>query len=102
MKPGISPGLLTRRTILAKKPTKTRRPKVAPQKHETKQSAVLALLRRPQGASVEEIIALTDWQPHSVRGFFAGALKRRLGLDVISDKDAKTGERRYHVAALKS
>jgi hypothetical protein len=87
---------------VAKKRTKSRRPEVAPQKHETKQSEVLALLRRTHGASVDEIIAITGWQPHSVRGFFAGALKRRLGLDVISDKDSKTGERRYHVAPLKS
>lgn len=94
---------------MPKKPTKTRTtrpPKPTSQtpggERQTKQSAVLALLRRPQGASIDEIIKVTDWQPHSVRGFFAGAVKRRLGLEVVSDKNAKTGERRYHVAAIKS
>lgn len=88
---------------MAKKPTKTRatKAKTTTTERQTKQSAVLALLRRPQGASIDEIVKATDWQPHSVRGFFAGALKKRLGLDVVSDKDAKSGERRYHVAALK-
>lgn len=71
-------------------------------KAETKQSIVLVMLRRSSGASIAEIIDATDWQPHSVRGFFAGALKKRLGLDVTSEKDSKTGERRYSVAALKA
>ena len=68
---------------------------------ETKQNAVLAMLRRPNGASIAEIVDATGWQPHSVRGFMSGALKKRLGIDVVSVKDG-TGERRYHVAALRS
>lgn len=68
---------------------------------DTKQDAVIALLRRQQGASIEEMMAATDWQAHSVRGFMSGALKNRLGLAVVSEKDEKTGERRYYVAALK-
>lgn len=44
----------------------------------------------------------TGWQSHSVRGFLSGALKKRLKLGVVSEKDAKTGERRYHVAAIAS
>ena len=86
------------------KPTRSRKARSAPAstERETKQDAVLKLLRRPQGASVDEIVEATDWQTHSVRGFFAGALKKRLGLDVVSEKDAKTGVRHYHVAALKA
>ena len=53
------------------------------------------------GASIAEIIEVTDWQPHSVRGFFAGALKKRLKIEVISDK-GEDGIRRYYVAPLKS
>ncbi len=60
------------------------------------------MVRRANGASVAKIIEATDWQPHSVRGFFSGALKKRLMIDVVSAKDAKTGERRYRVAALKA
>jgi hypothetical protein len=71
-------------------------------KKESKQDAVIALLRRGQGASVEEMMKATDWQAHSVRGFMSGALKKRLGLELVSEKNKKTGERRYYVAAVKS
>ncbi len=67
----------------------------------TKQEQVLALLRRQEGASIDEIVAATDWQPHSARGFLSGAVKKRLGIDVVSEK-GEDGVRRYHVAALKS
>ncbi len=90
---------------MAKKPTKTvksRTTKKPADTPDTKQNIVLAMLRRANGASVAEIIEATDWQPHSVRGFFSGALKKRLKIDVVSARDAKTGERRYHVAALKA
>ena len=91
---------------MAKKPaktvTKTRRAKAAPTKSESKQNMVLAMLRRANGTSITEIMTVTDWQAHSVRGFFAGALKKRLKINVVSEKDADTGERRYFVAALKS
>src|SRR4051812_48693005 len=56
--PDTSSGPPTRRNAMAKKPPKTRRTKPVAGPHETKQSAVLALLRRHQGASVDEIIAI--------------------------------------------
>ena len=52
----------------------------------TKQDALIAMLRRPDGASIDEIIAATGWQPHTVRGAISGALKKKLGLAVASDK----------------
>jgi hypothetical protein len=52
----------------------------------TKQEQVVAMLRRPKGATIAEIVAATEWQSHTVRGFFAGALKKKLGLTVISEK----------------
>jgi hypothetical protein len=60
-------------------------------RRQSKQDAVIALLRRGQGASVDEMMEATDWQAHSVRGFMSGVLKKRLGLEVISEKDKKTG-----------
>jgi len=52
----------------------------------TKQALLLDLLGRAEGATVDEIVAATGWQPHTVRGAFAGALKKRLGLVVTSEK----------------
>lgn len=65
----------------------------------TKQDMVIALLRRQDGASIAEIVGATDWQPHSARGFLSGVLKRRLKIDVVSEK-GEDGTRRYHVAPL--
>lgn len=52
----------------------------------TKQAAVVALLERPEGATIAEIAAATRWQAHTVRGAISGALKKKLGLAVVSDK----------------
>jgi len=65
----------------------------------SKQDQVLALLRGGQGSSIAEICEATGWQPHSVRGFMSGALKRRLKIEVSSEKN-ENGERRYFVAPL--
>ena len=62
----------------------------------TKQAQVIDLLRRPQGASIAELVTATGWQQHSVRGVIAGALKKKLGLAVTSKK-AEDGERRYGI-----
>lgn len=86
---------------MAKKPNKTVSRTTKPSsKSDTKQNIVLTMLRRAKGASIPEIVEATGWQAHSVRGFFAGALKKRLKIDVISEK--VDGERRYFVAPLKS
>jgi hypothetical protein len=52
----------------------------------TKQAQVIAMLRRPGGATIAQIAETTDWRAHTVRGFFAGALKHKLGLEVTSEK----------------
>jgi hypothetical protein len=56
---------------------------------------VLRLLRRPNGATVASIMESTGWQPHSVRGFFAGVV-RKLGLKLASEKG--DGGRVYRIA----
>lgn len=80
---------------------KTSKTTASTEKPVSKQDQVLSLLRRQQGASIAEICATTGWQSHSARGFLSGALKKRLKIDVISEKD-DAGERRYHVAAVKA
>lgn len=57
-----------------------------PNRVGTKQAAIIALLQRPEGASVAEIVAATSWLAHSARGMISGALKKKLGLPITSEK----------------
>ena len=56
-------------------------------KRRSKQDAVIAMLRRPEGATVEEVARATGWQRHTVRGVFSGALKKKLGLTLASGQE---------------
>jgi Protein of unknown function (DUF3489) len=74
-----------------------RKPKaVAVAGQTSKKDTVLALLRRPRGATLKEIMQATGWQSHSVRGFLSGALRKKMGLKVKSGKRGN-GERVYSV-----
>jgi len=55
----------------------------------TKQDQVIAMLRQPKGATIDDIVGATEWQRHTVRGMIAGALKKRLGLRVVSEKEER-------------
>ena len=66
-------------------------------RENSKQAAVVQMLQRPDGTTIRQIMETTGWQAHTVRGTFAGALKKKLGLNIVSVKDA-TGERVYRIA----
>ncbi len=55
------------------------------------------MLKRPTGATISQICEAPGWQQHTVRGTFAGAFKKKLGLEITSTKEAG-GERIYRVA----
>jgi hypothetical protein len=63
---------------------------------DSKQAQMIAMLKRAKGATIDEIANAFAWQRHTVRGAIAGALKKKLGLNVTSEKDEKRG-RVYHI-----
>ena len=62
-----------------------------PTPRRTKQQVLVGLLSRPEGATLAELAAATEWQTHTVHGAMSGVLKKRLGLGISSEKDEARG-----------
>ena len=79
--------LLTLDAVIAAATAATAVPAKTPRTRDnTKQSQVIAMLKRPEGATIAQISEVTGWQQHTVRGTFAGSFKKKLGMNVTSTK----------------
>jgi hypothetical protein len=68
-------------------------------KRANKQTRLLDLLRHPAGATIAALSNASGWQQHSVRGFLAGVVRKKLGLELVSA--VETGQRIYRIIAAK-
>ncbi len=106
-KPSQAAANMPRQRKTAAKPrSKARKASTAKSKEragpsQSKQEAVVKMLRRKPGVTIDDIVAETGWQRHSVRGFFSGLIKKKLKLPLVSEV-SKDGVRRYHIVAVKS
>jgi len=80
------------------KEPKAEKPKPNGPREGSKQAQLIAMLRRAKGATIVEVAEALSWQPHTVRGAIAGALKKRLGLDVASEKKDEKRGRIYRIS----
>jgi hypothetical protein len=86
----------------AKTPHKVaeRKETLPPKRAKSKQADVLNMLRKPDGTTISAIMNATGWQSHSVRGFFAGVVRKKLDLMLESEKPTD-GERIYRILQVK-
>lgn len=82
--------------------TKAEKPNMAPAVRiepgrDSKQARLIALLHKSTGATIEQMMTLTGWQAHTVRGTISAVLRKKLGLNVTSERPADSGARCYRI-----
>ena len=92
-KPKTKPKAATRSTARKTSKPKSRvrsapvsKPATGP---DTKHARIIAMLRTPAGATIASLVTATEWQQHSVRGFLAGVVRKKLGLNLVSEQTDK-------------
>ena len=88
---GIEPVVIKTVVAIHKHAAEVPVPKVPAPRSGTKQAMLIALLQTPEGATMDEIVAATGWLAHTARGTMSGALGKKLGLVVTSEKDPMRG-----------
>jgi hypothetical protein len=88
-KPKATTRSTTRKTSKPKSAARSARASSKPAAGHSKHDRILALLRRSAGTTIASLMAATGWQQHSVRGFLAGVVRKKLGLDLVSEQTDK-------------
>ena len=88
---GIDPVVVKTVIAIREHAAKAAAPKLPIQRAGTKQAQIIAMMQRPRGATVAEMVEATAWQAHSARGLISGVLKKKLGLVVCSTKEDGRG-----------
>ena len=83
---GIDPVVVKTVVAIREQAAKAATPKPPTQRAGTKQAQIIAMLQRPEGATIAEIVEATSWQAHTARGTISGALKKKLGLRIAAEK----------------
>jgi hypothetical protein len=83
---GIEPAVVKTMAAIRTHAAQPPAPKPPTPRTGTKQAQIITLLQRPEGATIAEIVVATGWQAHSARGMISGALKKKLGLPVTTEK----------------
>jgi hypothetical protein len=83
---GIEPVVVKTVVAIRERAAKTAAPKPPTQRAGTKQAQIIAMLKRPKGATLAEMVEATGWMAHTVRGSISGALKKKLGLPISAEK----------------